>query len=270
MMSPASTSSSPSLDADRALLTDAVTDAGETAMRFFGREPEVWYKRPGDPVSEADIAVNDGLKARLHGARPDYGWLSEESRDDGTRLACERVWIVDPIDGTRAFLLDKPEFTISVALVEGERPIIAAVLNPATGELFTASKGGGAWLGAAPMRVSARHELDGARLLTTSYRINRAREPEAFAGATITGLGSIAYRLALVAAGRYDGVISLSGKSDWDLAAADLLMTEAKGYITTVAGEPYRYNQAEPLHRSVIAANAALHALFLDQFGDSA
>jgi myo-inositol-1(or 4)-monophosphatase len=269
MMSPASAASSPDLDADRALLTDAVTDAGETAMRFFGREPAVWYKRPGDPVSEADIAVNDGLKARLLGARPDYGWLSEESLDEGKRLACERVWIVDPIDGTRAFLLDKPEFTISAALVEGDRPIIAAILNPATEELFTASKGGGAWLGGAPISVSARHKLDGAELLTTSNQIDRAREPETFAGATITSLGSIAYRLALVAAGRYDGVISLSGKSDWDLAAADLLMTEAKGHITTITSECYRYNRAEPRHRSVIAANATLHALFLDQFGDN-
>jgi myo-inositol-1(or 4)-monophosphatase len=118
-------------EADRALLLDAVRGAGPVAMRFFRNAVRQWEKNPGDPVSEADHAVNDLLKARLHEARPDYGWLSEETPDDVDRLGRPRVWCVDPIDGTRAFLKGDPEFSICAALLEGGRPILAAVYNPA-------------------------------------------------------------------------------------------------------------------------------------------
>ena len=256
----------PDLDADAALLSDAVRAGGARALDFFGRDPATWDKRPDDPVSEADIAVNDLLKVRLLGERPGYGWLSEESEDDPARLSCARVWVVDPIDGTRAFLKVKPEFVISVALVADGRPQAAAVFNPATGEFFEAVAGGGARLNGSAIRTSHRTGLAGARLLTVRRALNRARHPEAFARAVATASGSIAYRLALVAAGRFDGVVSLSGKNDWDIAAAELLVREAGGCATTTDGAPFHYNRAALRHPSVIAAGRRLHGKLLEQF----
>lgn len=256
----------PDLDADAALLIDAVRAAGACALDFFGRSPAAWDKRPGDPVSEADIAVNDLLKARLLDQRPGYGWLSEESEDDPARLSSARVWVVDPIDGTRAFLKAKPEFAVSAALVADGRPQAAAVFNPATGEFFEAVAGGGARLNGTAIRTSHRTGLAGARLLTVRRALDRARHPDAFARTEATASGSIAYRLALVAAGRFDGVVSLSRKSDWDIAAAELLVHEAGGRVTTTEGAPFRYNRAALRHPSVIAAGAGLHAKLLEQF----
>lgn len=260
-------SSSPhDIEADRVLLDTAITQAGAIAMRFFRSQLKVWYKGPNDPVSEADIAINDYLKTQLLGQRPSYGWLSEESHDDGSRLSCHRIWIIDPIDGTRAFLQGIPEFTISVALVENSRPIISAIFNPAQRELFTACRGCGAWLDGNRLRVSNKSDLVGAKLLTSHQRIAQAHVPKAFANVSIKSLGSIAYRLALTAAGRYDGVISLSGANDWDLAGADLLVNEANGCITTASGHRYYYNGSDPWHLSVIAANSTLHKFFVEQF----
>jgi myo-inositol-1(or 4)-monophosphatase len=244
---------------DHALVTEAVREAGAVAMRYFRGPVAQWEKGPGDPVSEADHAVNDFLRARLGGARPDYGWLSEESEDDKARLGAERVWIVDPIDGTRAFLKGKPEFTVCVALAGGGRALAGAVYNPATDEFFEARAGAGARLNGRPLAVSAGGRGDGLRLLASRRTFEKQRWLKSLPGADFHAINSIAYRLALVAAGRFDAAISLSPKSDWDVAAAHLLVSEAGGRMTTADGAGLVYNRAQIRHPSVLAASPALH-----------
>ena len=246
-------------EADRALLLEAVREAGAVAMRFFRGAVRQWDKNPGDPVSEADHAVNDHLKARLHDARPDYGWLSEETPDDSDRLARPMVWCVDPIDGTKAFLKGDPEFTVCAALLQAGRPILAAVYNPASDEFFEASAGGGARLNGAAIRVSETASMEHAHLLAGRRMFERAGLAGPPPGATFRFINSIAYRLALVAAGRFDSCVSLNGKSDWDNAAADLIVAEAGGLVTTARGAPFTYNAAHTRHGSVVASAPALH-----------
>ena len=252
---------------DHVLLTDAVAEAGAVAMRYFRTKVARWEKKPGDPVSEADYAVNDFLMKRLRDARPGYGWLSEESEDDPGRLEASRVWVVDPIDGTRAFLKGKPEFTISAALVADGRPIAAAVFNPATGELFDALSGAGARLAGEAIWVRDHADSAGLRLLASRRTFEAHRWVRSLPGARFYALGSIAYRLALVASGKFDAALSLSAKSDWDIAAAHLLVTEAGGRITAADGTSFVYNRADVRHPSAIAAGPALHARLLEVIG---
>jgi myo-inositol-1(or 4)-monophosphatase len=246
-------------EGDRALLVESVRAAGPVAMRFFRGAVKSWEKNPDDPVSEADHAVNDVLKASLHGARPDYGWLSEETPDDRDRLERERVWVVDPIDGTKAFLRGEPEFTICVALLERGQPTLAAVYNPASDEFFEAAAGDGARLNGAPIRASAADDLSHAHLLAGRRMFERAGYGGPPPGCTFRFVNSIGYRLALVAAGRFDSCVSLNGKSDWDIAAADLLVREAGGRVTTARGAPFAYNGRSTRHGSVVASAPALH-----------
>ena len=173
----------PDLDADFALLTAAVREAGALALRHFGGDVRVWRKKHGEPVSEADIAVNDLLRERLSGSRPGYGWLSEESDDDPARLEAQCVWMADPIDGTRAFLNGTPEFTVSVALVVAGEPAAAIVFNPASDEFFAALRGRGASLNGEAIGVSRRTSLAGARVLTKPGAFKRARDSAAAARA---------------------------------------------------------------------------------------
>ena len=244
---------------DRRLLQDAVRAAGMLALVYFRGELRHWEKAKGDPVSEADHAVNDLLRETLAGARPAYGWLSEESQDAPARLDAGRVWVVDPIDGTRAFIDGKPEFTVAVALVEDGRPVLAIVFNPATDEFFEAAAGEGARLNGAPIRVTGHPGLGGARLISGKRMFERAGWADPPEGASFFSINSLAYRISLVAAGRYDAVVSLGVKSEWDVAAADLVLSEAGGRITTARGEPYAYNKSEPEVRAVVAAGPALH-----------
>jgi len=246
--------------ADRTLLLEAVRAAGALALSYFRTDLKQWEKTPGDPVSEADHAVNDLLEQRLRRARSGYGWLSEESADAPERLARNRVWMVDPIDGTRAFLRHRPEFTVAVALVEAGRPVLGAVFNPATDEFFEAEAGRGARLNGAPIRISAQAGLAGARLIAGKRLFERAGWPATPEGTSFASINSIAYRMALVAAGRYDACVSLSAKSDWDIAAGELIVAEAGGRTSTALGQALTYNQATPRHPSVIAAGPALHA----------
>lgn len=247
---------------DHALLLEAVRAAGPVAMGYFRGAVKSWEKNPGDPVSEADHAVDAFLNERLTSARPDYGWLSEETEDDPERLRRDRVWIVDPIDGTRAFLEKLPEFGISAALVEHGRPVLAAVYNPAKEQFFEAVRGAGARLNGQPIAVSDRPDFEGAHLLAGPRMFERAgwEKPP---NSTFKIINSIAYRMALVAAGEYDGCVSLNGKSDWDLAAAELVVNEAGGRVSTARGEAFVYNGKHPRHASVIAAGPAMHARLL-------
>ena len=250
---------------DHALLVEAVRAAGALAMAYRGRDFERWEKRPGDPVTAADLAVDAQLKQALHGARPGYGWLSEESEDDPGRLAASHVWIVDPIDGTRAFIDGRPEFTVSAALAVDGAPAAAAVFHPATGELFDAVAGGGARRDGVPIRVGDAGSLAGARLLVSRTEMRRAGWLERLPETRATPISSMAYKLALVASGRFDATVTLWPKNEWDVAAADLLVREAGGRVTDADGAGFAYNRADPGLRAVVAAGPRLHEALLDR-----
>lgn len=247
-------------DRDLALLVAIAHEAGALALGHFRAGVRHWEKGKGDPVSEADLAVDRLIAARIAEARPAYGWLSEESVDDPARLAAEAVLVVDPIDGTRGFIKGKTQFTVALAVVRQGRPVAAVVHAPAEDRLFAAAAGRGATLNGRAIRVTDRADLAGSQLIGTEEMFRSRRWPTPWPAdlATIS-FPSIAYALAMVAGGQADGSVSLTGKSDWDLAAADLLVHEAGGRVTDHGGRPFRYNQATTRHPSVISAGPALH-----------
>ena len=252
---------------DHGILVDAVRECGPLAMHYFRNDAENWEKRSGDPVSEADIAVNRLLLARLGDARPDYGWLSEETEDTDARLDAECVWIVDPIDGTRAFLDGRKEFSIAVALTVGGQPVSAAVYNPATDEMFDAVSGGGTRLNGERVTASDADGLDGARLLMSRSELRRADWPQELGECAMTPISSMAYKLALVAAGRFDATATMWPKSEWDIVAGDLLVREAGGRMSDSAGVPFAYNAASPRRLSVVAAAQGVYDALIDRLG---
>lgn len=243
-----------SLKQDHDLLVGAVREAGAVALRYFRSGVKSWHKKPNDPVSEADIAVDTLLREKLLGARPAYGWLSEESGRQGGNGP--ELWVIDPIDGTRAFIDGKPEFTICVALLQDGQPTLAAIFNPASDEFFEAICGGGAKLNGKVIRASGHASLMEARFLASRRTFERHGWLARTAKADFAYRNSIAYRMALVACGKYDAAISLTEKSDWDIAAADLLVREAGGRVATADGEPLAYGADRHRHPSVIATGA--------------
>lgn len=244
---------------DAALLQRTVREAGALALKMFRTEIRQWTKGQSSPVSEADIAVDELIRQRLQSATPHYGWLSEESADDRTRLGRQRVWIVDPIDGTRAYLGGREDWSISVALVEAGRPRLAAVFAPATDEFFFAGEGGGATLNDAEIEASPGTGVDIGRMAGPHFLLNRVR------GTTTPELknfkiGSLALRISRVAQGALDAAFVGGNSRDWDLAAADLLLTEAGGRLTTLGGHALVYNRAEVTHEVLLAAGRERHA----------
>lgn len=246
-----------SLAADLALLAETARAAGEVALGFFRRDPTVWQKDGGSPVSEADLAVDRLVADRLTTARPDYGLISEEVADGPDRLTRTRVFVVDPIDGTRAFLRGEAEWTISLAIVEAGRPIVAALLQPTTGRLMTATAGGGAHADGVALRVSGRDALAGARL-GAPYKYLERGEVLAAAFAERRAVPSLALRIAEVADARLDVAYGTGNAHDWDLAAADLLVHEAGGRFAVPSGEPLQYNRQNLSHPPLVAATPAL------------
>jgi myo-inositol-1(or 4)-monophosphatase len=244
---------------DVVLLERVVREAGAVAREIFQRSCETWHKKDGSPVTEADLAVNRYLAEHLRAARPAYAWLSEENEDDRSRFSAQRVFVVDPIDGTLAFVKRRPHFTISVAVVEAGRPVAAAVYNPITDDSYVAAAGEGARLDGAPIRVGNRQNLEGCRMLASRATLTSPRW-QPWPGMHIENPNSIALRVALVAAGRYDAALTMATIHDWDLAAADLILCEAGGVLTTIEGATPRYNQEDVVQPSVLAAGPALHA----------
>ncbi len=250
---------------EHAHLIGAVRAAGAVALSFFRDEPKAWEKSPGQWVSDADHAANDFLKHALCSRYPDDGWLSEESEDEPSRLEARRVWVVDPIDGTNAFLAGRAEFTISAALVVDGAPVTAALFNPATDEMFEALAGGGARLNGAPIRVTDTATVEGACLVCSRSEKDRAEWQDELSGVAVTALGSIAYKLALVAAGQYDACVTLLPKNEWDIAAAALVLGEAGGRMTDARGAGFAFNAPNSRIREIVAAGPRLHPLLIDR-----
>ncbi len=254
------------LDTLAQTLTSAVRDAGVVALKTFKGELKHWTKAGDSPVSEADMAVDALLKARL--ASPGIGWLSEETEDDPARLQARRVWIADPIDGTRAYIAGLPDWTIAVALVEDGRPLLGCVYAPVTDEMFFAEAGKGATLNGAAISVADAPGLTHARLNGPKRAMEDLQklEPEA---QILPRIHSLALRFCRVAQGQLDGAYAGGNSKDWDLAAADLLVHEAGGLLTSLAGEAVLYNRPDPVHVPLVAAgrlrNVALRKLLAQQ-----
>jgi myo-inositol-1(or 4)-monophosphatase len=244
------------------LLKAAVREAGALALKTFRSPLRQWIKGKSSPVSEADIAVDALLRQRLGGAFPAYGWLSEETEDDPRRLETDAVWIVDPIDGTRAYLDGREDWVVSVALASGGRPRLAALYAPVTDEFFFAAAGEGAALNGAPIEVRPGTGLDGAKMLGPKRFIGSLTEIHPSMTA-LPRIGSLALRLARVAQGEVD-ITFVSGNShDWDLAAADLLVHEAGGALTDIDGKRLTYNRPQPVHALLVAAGRSRHGTAL-------
>ena len=242
------------------LARTAVLAAGEAVMRAFRMEQEVRYKSADQPVTEADLAADRTLHRLLLGARPDYGWLSEETADSPDRLTRERLWVVDPIDGTNSFVLGRPEFAISVGLVEGDRAVLGVVHNPATGELHHAVAGGGAFRDGQPLRVSSGRVGVPPRIVASRWEMRRGEFDAFQAGWRVEPLGSTAYKMCRVAEGGAEAFVSRGPKAEWDVCAAALIVAEAGGTVTRLDGQPLRFNQPEPHWLGVAASNGSVHA----------
>jgi myo-inositol-1(or 4)-monophosphatase len=250
---------------DVALLTDTVRDAGALALSLFRTDLKNWTKGASSPVSEADIAVNDLLERRLRAATPAYGWLSEESADDASRLAMERVWIVDPIDGTRGYLAGREDWCVSVALVEHNIPVLAAVFAPASGEFFLAARSQGAVRNDVRLHATPGVELDLARIAGPKPLVQRLGPAEGDV-ALHPRIGSLALRLCRVADGSLDAAFAGGQSRDWDLAAAGLIVQEANGKMTALSGEAILYNRREVTHGVLVAAGRDRHARIVGHF----
>lgn len=254
---------------DLALLEEAVREAGHIARRFYGGEFKRWNKTGGSPVTEADLAVDTFLNDRLKSARPDYGWLSEETEDDDSRLSARMTFIVDPIDGTLAFMRNKPEFTICAGIAAEGKTIAGVVYNPITDECFRARLGSGASCNGRTMHVSDMSSVENCRMLGDKPMFahpawnNPPNIP--WPGMHIETRNSIAYRMVLVARGDFDAMMALSAKHDWDIAAADIILTEAGARVTSHTGKTFRYNGAAPVQPSILAANPRLHDALLSR-----
>jgi myo-inositol-1(or 4)-monophosphatase len=244
-------------------LAASVREAGALALSMFGTPLKNWTKGASSPVSEADIAVDKLLRERLGGWDSGIGWLSEESADDATRLSAHFVWIVDPIDGTRAYIAGLAEWAVSVALVENGRPIAACLFAPVSDEFFAATVGGGATRNGAAIAASPGSELGGIRIGGPKNFLEKL--PTFTPPATIVPrIPSLALRLARVADGTIDAAIAGGASHDWDLAAADLLVHEAGGALTPFDGTPLIYNRPEPRHGMLVAAGRDRHAVLLE------
>ncbi|MDQ1901325.1 3'(2'),5'-bisphosphate nucleotidase CysQ [Paracoccus sp. WLY502] len=251
----------PGPEDDLALLAQAAQAAGPIALSFWKAEPKAWDK-PGDagPVTEADLAVNDTLREMLTTARPDYGWLSEESEADASRLDARHCFIIDPIDGTRAFIAGQAGFAHSLAIAEGDRIVAAVVHLPAMDLTFTAHADGPALLNGRPIRPS-KAGIQGARVLT--YK--SATEPEHWKDGKAPPFRrefrpSLAWRLCLVAEGRFDAALSVRHVWEWDIAAGSLIAQRAGAMATDRHGGPMRFNSARAMVDGMIVAGPRLHA----------
>lgn len=239
-------------------LLAAIKEAGVAIKNMQQTGFETSYKEQDDPLTSADLLANTILKKRLHDAFPQDGWLSEETADDLSRLQHARVWIVDPIDGTREFVKGIPEYALSVALVERGLPILSAVYNPCTDELFHAVKDQGAWLNGETMRCHAGAE-ESMTILASRTEMAAGKWETFMAHNQVKAIGSIAYKLGLVAAGKADATFSLGPKHEWDIAAGVLLVQEAGGTVKDKYRKEFIFNQENALVNSVVATAGGVY-----------
>ena len=245
------------LSDDLELLQRAAIKAGEIALQYFRADNKVWYKSGNSPVSEADKQVDAYLLKTLSSARADYGWLSEETEDDTNRLHKKHVFVVDPIDGTRGFIAGRPEWCISIAIVEANRPQTAVLHCPVLGKTFTAIAGFGAFENGIAISTAPDKSI---LSITGSKKVNEALGMLDESVVNIVDfVPSLAYRIAMVANGTIHAALAHGGASEWDLVAADLILCEAGGKLTDMKGNALRYNMPSVGMPSLIAASQSAY-----------
>lgn len=251
---------------DLDLLVGAVREAGRLALDHQGK-PLAITEKPGGagPVTGADLAVDALLKRRLLEGRPDHGWLSEETPDSTDRLGPQRTFIVDPIDGTRAFIAGSKDWAHSVAITEDGRPVAGVVYLPARDALYAAQAGQGATLNGEPLMLGCGPGIGAARVLTTKPSLLpehwRGQAPPPFERHFRS---SLAWRLCLVAEGAFDAMLTLRPAWEWDIAAGALIASEAGATVTDRMGAALRFNRPWPQSEGVIVAGSGLHDQITD------
>ena len=248
-----------SLDGELEAVKSCVREAADAVRAIASEGFEADYKADNSPLTAADLEANRIIRRDLTERFSEYGWLSEETRDDASRLDCDRVWIVDPIDGTREFVMRIPEYAISVGLAECGEMILGVICNPSTGELYEAVRGGGTKLNGEP--VSSNRSLDGRVIVEASRSDIEKGKFAAFESLVeIRPCGSIAYKLARVSAGLADSVFSLTPKNEWDIAAGVILVSEAGGKVGRPSGKPLVFNQRKTLlDDGIVAASSCAY-----------
>lgn len=248
-------------------LVDAVTQAADHALELWaGGQTRVkrWEKEPGQPVCDADIDVNHMLHTALSEIAPDAGWLSEETADSAERLRRDRVWVVDPIDGTRDYLNGRPGWSVSVALVERGQPIVGILAAPARNELWIAQTGRGAWRNGHVLGASARTQLPGARVPADILpRSERDLVP-------VHRPNSMALRMAMVASAEADMVAGLRWGAEWDIAAAALIAREAGAIVTDALGRPLIFNRPDPVALGILCCAPGIHPAAVERLAERA
>ncbi len=242
-------------------------EAGDAIMPLWrDRSLKVWSKGDDSPVSEADMRANAILSETLHqDGRAHYGWLSEESTDDESRLSASRTIIVDPIDGTRAFLKGEDGFTVCLAITEGNQVIASVIYAPARNEMFAAARGAGATLNGKPIGASRSRALEGCRMIGQLMMFRHPGWPEPWPPMEVSYTNSTSYRMAAVAAGEADATLALAPKADWDAAPGALIAEEAGAQVSDHIGQPFRFNQPIAEQRGLVCAAPGLYPLLIQR-----
>ncbi|HZP42824.1 MAG TPA: 3'(2'),5'-bisphosphate nucleotidase CysQ [Candidatus Binatia bacterium] len=249
---------------EREVAVAAARAAGAIVRRYYEEGGvEVRQKGPDSPLTKADLEANACIRRHVAAAFPADGWLSEETADSTERLGKRRVWVVDPLDGTKEFIQHIPEFCVCVALTEDGRPVVAVEYNPAAERLYVAVRGQGTTVNGAPARVSATRDVAGAVVLASRSEDKRGEWDAFKPHCRVTLTGSVAFKLAELAAGHGDATFTLTPKNEWDICAGVLLVEEAGGRATDLDGRPLVFNQPSPLRPGMIASNGILHAPLL-------
>lgn len=244
---------------ERDVAVEAARCAADIIRRYYKTELEIELKGEDDPLTAADRESNACIHALVTQAFPDDGWLSEETADSKARLAKRRVWIVDPLDGTKEFTQHIPEFCVCIALVEDGRPIVGVELNPAADRLYVAVRGHGTTVDGAPARVSTQRVVADAEVMASRSEDKRGEWDAFKARCKVVLTGSVAFKLAQLSTGHGDATFTLTPKNEWDICAGSLLVEEAGGRVTGLDGKPLVFNQSSPLRPGMIASNGVLH-----------
>ena len=251
--------------ADLELIRRAAVDAGALALAEREGGLKIRSKVGGSPVTSGDLAVDAMLRERLLGARPDYGWLSEETADSPERLEKRRLFIVDPIDGTVAYMKRTPWWCVPIAVVEDGEVVAAVIHAPEVGETYSATRNGGAWRNGTAIAASDADTLDGASVLGDARLVEGPHWVEPWPSLRFEKRNALAYRMALVAAGAFDAALALTPKWDWDVAAGSLIAQEAGAKVSDHHGRPWRFNRPDPRQASLVCAAPALHPMIVER-----
>ncbi len=255
---------------ERDVAVEAARAAAAVISGYYKTDLEVELKGHDDPLTAADREANARIHDIVMRAFPDDGWLSEETADSTARLEKRRVWIIDPLDGTKEFTQHIPEFCVCIALVEDGRPIVAVELNPAADRLYCAVRGQGTTVNGAPARVSTQRSVAEAEVMASRSEDKRGEWDAFKPRCKVVLTGSVAFKLAELSTGNGDATFTLTPKNEWDICAGSLLVEEAGGRMTGLDGRPLAWNQPSPLRPGMIASNGLLHEGLLALIADVA